>query len=93
MQLVIGEMVKNPYRSFHTARPPGDKRVHIGKGSRVWQRWDRERMEVEKGSICVVIETVDLDGHQWACVLVDGRTGWTASVSLSRIGPRGGWKR
>lgn len=93
MVLSIGEFVRNPYESFHRDPPPGGVWVHMGKGSRAWKLWDRQRVVVPKGSACIVIDTVMLEGHQWACVLVNGVTGWTSSCSLSRVGPRGGWKR
>lgn len=93
MNLVPGEIVRNPYESFHTERPPGAERISFGKGSRAWKLWERARFKVPKGSFCVVIETTVVDEIQWACVLADGAVGWTSSNSLSRVGPRGGWKR
>ncbi len=93
MNLVKGEIVRNPYESFHTERPPGPMRISFGKGSRPWKLWERACFKVPKGTLCVVIETTVVDDRQWACVLVDGRALWTHSVSLSRVGPRGGWAR
>lgn len=93
MNLVRGEIVRNPYESFHTERPPGPQKISFGKGSRVWKLWERARFKVPQGSACVVIETTVVDEIQWACVLIEERTLWTVSAPLSRIGPRGGWAR